>query len=200
MADRSTVIHFLPDDDPVDEAFSKAWVFSFAAAMVLKYGRREFWRGLGLGVGIGATLIAVIVTASLARAETIDGDRIMIVDGDTIALPCDPVRGIYPGCAERVRLEGIDAPETHRARCDAERGAGLAAKEALATLLRGRQVEITRTGRDRYGRTLARLTSGGQSVDEAMLAAGVAIPYRAGRAAWADRCRHWCPEAPRCEE
>lgn len=25
------------------------------------------------------------------------------------------------------------------------------------------------------------------------------IPYAPGRAAWADRCRYWCPGAPRCE-
>lgn len=145
-------------------------------------------------------LVGTATGVIYAHAETVDGNRVTIVDGDTVALPCDPARGIYPGCAERIRLEGIDAPETHRARCDAERVAGLVAKEALATLLRGRQVEITRTGRDRYGRTLARLSAGGRSVDKEMLAAGVAIPYRPSRAAWADRCRHWCPEAPRCEE
>ncbi len=120
---------------------------------------------------VGAAIGLGIVFVARAHAETIDGDRIRIIDGDTVALPCDPARGIYPGCAERVRLVGIDAPETG-----------------------------TRTGVDRYGRTLARLTAGGIYVDAAMLAAGAAIPYAPGRAAWADRCRHWCPSAPRCEE
>ena len=145
--------------------------------------------------------LGMIAGATIARAETIDGDRITILDGDTVALPCDPVRGIYPGCGERIRLEGIDAPETgRRARCEAEAVAGLEAKAALAEILRGHPVEITRTGRDRYGRTLARLSVAGRSVDEAMLAAGLAVRYSPGRAAWADRCRHWCPNAPRCEE
>ena len=145
--------------------------------------------------------IAVSSCSRTARAETIDGDRITIIDGDTVALPCDPARGVYPGCGERIRLVGIDAPETGtRARCEAEAVAGLEAKAAVAGLIRGRPVEITRTGVDRYGRTLARLTAGGIDVDAAMLAAGAAIPYAPGRAAWADRCRHWCPGAPRCEE
>lgn len=145
--------------------------------------------GLGWCVGHG-----------MARAETIDGDRITIVDGDTVALPCDPSHGIYPGCAERIRLVGIDAPEAHRARCEAERVSGLAAKAALADLIRGHMIEITRVGRDRYGRTLARLAADGVDVEGSMLATGHAVLYVPSRAAWADRCRHWCPSAPRCEE
>jgi len=149
---------------------------------------------------IVALLATIALRLSCARAETIDGDRIHIVDGDTVDLPCDPARGIYRGCAERIRLVGIDAPETgRRARCEAEGVAGLAAKAALAGLLRGHAVEITRVGIDKYRRTLARLTVDGHSIDTAMLAAGAAIPYAPGRAAWADRCRHWCPGADRCE-
>lgn len=150
-----------------------------------------FAAGLAVGLNLGI---------GLARAETLDGSRITILDGDTIALPCDPLRGIYPGCAEHVRLAGSDAPETHRARCDGERVAGLAARAALAGLVRGHDVAITRTGRDKYRRTLARLTVDGRDLDAALIAAGANLPYTRGRAAWAARCRHWCPGAPRCEE
>lgn len=146
-------------------------------------------------------LATIALRLSCASAETIDGDRIRIIDGDTVALPCDPTKGIYPGCAERVRLVGIDAPEVGaHARCPAEMIAGLDAKAALAGLIRRHPVDITRTGRDRYGRTLARLAVGGRSVDAEMLATGAAIPYAPGRAAWAERCRHWCHGAARCEE
>ncbi|MGO4336762.1 hypothetical protein AB4037_17805 [Labrys sp. KB_33_2] len=52
-----------------------------------------------------------IFLASPARAATyepVDGSRIVVLDGDTVALPCKkPGRG----CAERVRLRDIDAPE-----------------------------------------------------------------------------------------
>lgn len=154
-----------------------------------------------LATAVGAAIGLGIVFVARSHAETIDGDRIRIVDGDTVALPCDPARGIYPGCAERVRLVGIDAPGTGtRARCEAEAVAGLEAKAALAGLIRSRLVEVTRVGVDRYRRTLARLTAGGTDVDVAMLATGAAIPYAPGRAAWGLRCRHWCPSAPRCEE
>lgn len=147
---------------------------------------------------IAAPLAAL--SPSQARAETIDGDRIAIIDGDTVALPCDPTRGIYPGCSERVRLEGIDAPESYRPRCEAERAPALAAKARLAELLRGKAVTITRVGRDRYGRTLGHLAAGDIEVEAALLAERLVLPYAPGRAAWADRCRHWCPGAPRCEE
>lgn len=145
-------------------------------------------------------VLCFIAGVLTARAETLSGDRITIIDGDTVALPCDPARGLYPGCAEHIRLEGIDAPESYRPRCEAERVAGLAARQALAGLLRGHRIEITRTGRDRYGRTLAHLTADGVDVEAQMLATGAAIPYAPGPAAWAKRCRHWCPSAPRCEE
>ena len=166
-------------------------------------------RGFGSGMAAGGLLLAIlfrlVIGSAPAHAETLPGDRIVILDGDTVALPCDPAKGLYPGCAEHIRFVTIDAPETFRPRCDAERPAGLAAKARLAELIRGHDVSIAREGRDRYGRTLARLTAiapDGSTVDvEADLAAhGLALPYAPGRQAWGQRCRHWCPGAPRCEE
>lgn len=160
----------------------------------------RWWQRLSAALATVAFGAGLMAGVALARAETVDGDRITIVDGDTVALPCDPAHGVYPGCAERIRLVWIDAPEAGaRARCEAEAVAGLAAKAALARLIRGGGVEVTRTGRDRYGRTLASLSTDAGGVDAAMLASGAAIPYRPGRAAWADRCRRWCPGAARCE-
>lgn len=147
-----------------------------------------------------ALAIALALLSIPARAETIDGDRIVIIDGDTVALPCDPAKGIYRGCSEHIRLVDIDAPETFRPRCEAERPAGLAAKARVAELLHGHMVTVTRTGRDRYGRTLACVSADGIEIGADLIARGLALPYTPGRAAWADRCRHWCPGAPRCEE
>lgn len=183
--------------DHLKEIIDVMWIVAMAGFVVLLAFRAE---QIYPRLVLACCCLLLGFAVGRASAETLDGDRITIVDGDTVALPCDPARGLYPGCAERIRLEGIDAPETWQPRCDAERAAGLAAKATLAGLIRGHAVEITRTGRDRYGRTLARLTADGRSVDAAMLAAGAAIPYAPGRAAWAARCRHWCPGAPRCEE
>ncbi len=179
-----------------DPLFDRTWIGRDGSRTRIVVGR---WR-LGDVVVLAALLLAISALYAAARAETIHGDRITIIDGDTVALPCDPARGIYPGCAERLRLVGSDAPETRAPRCEAERVAGLAARAALAGLIRSRAVTITRTGRDKYGRTLAHLTVDGRDLDAALIAAGAALPYRPGRAAWADRCRHWCPGATRCEE
>jgi endonuclease YncB( thermonuclease family) len=120
--------------------------------------------------------------------EAVDGDRITVIDGDTVALPCAvPGRG----CAERVRVYSIDAPETRGARCPAEREAGLRAKARLAALLRRQAVSIERcepgiNGRaprctDRYGRTLARLVTAAGDVGSVLIAEGLATrwPVRA---------------------
>jgi hypothetical protein len=46
---------------------------------------------------------------TIPAAEAVDGQRIAIIDGDTI-----DVRG------ERIRILNIDAPESFRSRCEAE--------------------------------------------------------------------------------
>ena len=82
-------------------------------------------------VGIATIVAAAVLTSSPARSETIAGDRIVIIDGDTVALP--PIGG---GRGERIRLLDIDAPETHRPRCAVEQLAARAAADKLAHLRR----------------------------------------------------------------
>lgn len=135
--------------------------------------------------GLGAAFLLLFVV--IARAETVDGDRIVIIDGDTVGLPG----------GERVRIFNIDAPETRRSRCMAELVAGLDAKERLAQLLRGGPVEVNRCEasgrcRDRYGRTLARLSAGGRDVGGVLVAEGKALAWATGPAARADRVTYWC--------
>lgn len=171
--------------------------------------RAGFWRGFLAALLCYALPVLLIAYACLGatacHSETLNGDRIVILDGDTVALPCDPLKGTYRGCSEHLRFVTVDAPETFRPRCEAERPAGLAAKARVGELLRGHQVTIAREGRDRYGRTLARLTAilpDGTRIDiEAdLLANGMALAYAPGRIAWADRCRHWCGDILRCGE
>lgn len=146
-----------------------------------------------IAIATGAAIIAASIT--LARAETIDGDRIVIIDGDTIALPCP---GLGWCKQERVRILNIDAPETRNAVCEAEGIAGLAAKEALRRLLKGQPVEVTRcepdTGRcsDRYRRTLARLATASGDIGQALIASGHALPWAPGPQAKFARQQHWC--------
>jgi endonuclease YncB( thermonuclease family) len=125
-----------------------------------------------------------------AQAEIIDGKRIIVIDGDTVALPCAVP---FPGCAEKIRLTAIDAPETFHPTCEAELQTGLRAKERLAELLRGGSVQVIRTGQtDRYGRTLADLTSTAGDVGSILITESRALPYRAGSQAKQSRIDHWC--------
>ncbi|MBA4766080.1 MAG: thermonuclease family protein [Porphyrobacter sp.] len=92
-----------------------------------------------------------------------------VVDGDTIR--CD---------GERVRLSGIDAPETSACRKGRKcvRGDGQAATRALASIIAGKRVTVIRLGRDRYGRTIAAVYVDKRNVACELLARGHAV-YRA---------------------
>ncbi len=95
---------------------------------------------------------------------------------------------------ERIRLIAVDAPETWRPRCEAERVKGVEAKARLAELVRGGTVEVDRIRRlDPYGRTLARLGTAAGDVGAILEIEGLAVRWRPGRAAWEARARHWCP-------
>lgn len=51
----------------------------------------------------------------MASAEVVDSNRKVIIDGDTVALPCAvPTRG----CAEKIHFINIDAPRSFRAHCE----------------------------------------------------------------------------------
>ena len=92
----------------------------------------------------------------------------IVVDGDTIKAPY----GVT------YRLMGFDAPETFRAKCDAERELGLIAKQRLEELLAISEVKVLESGKiDRYGRTLANVTANGRDVGAILIGEGLARPY-----------------------
>jgi micrococcal nuclease len=98
-----------------------------------------------------------------------------VVDGDTF---------YFEG--EKVRIVGIDAPETHPPRCDYESRLGNEATEKLHELLNSGAVTMTSIDRDRdvYGRLLRNVQVDGNDVGESMIAAGVARAYGSGRRPW----------------
>ncbi|MHC1548818.1 thermonuclease family protein [Phyllobacterium sp. K27] len=136
----------------------------------------------------------VLFTATPALGETYAGGRLTIIDGDTIALPCDPASGYKRGCAEKIRLLGIDAPETSKPSCEKELTTGLAAKERLRELLEKETISIERSGRkDQYRRSLASLKfEDGSDIGSLLIAENLALPYRSGAAAKLNRTQHWC--------
>lgn len=100
-----------------------------------------------------------------------------VIDGDTVEI-----------ANETIRIENIDTPERGgRAECDAERLLAEIARLNLEALVSKGAVEIERSGRDRYGRTLARVSVAGRDVGEELIARGVAV-------SWAGRRHDWCSD------
>lgn len=109
--------------------------------------------------------ISLIVAAGVLLSEP------RVVDGDTI----------HDGRRERYRIENLDAPELGaRARCAGEAALAQAARDEVVRMVRaGRRVEAIETGRrDRYDRNLARIEVDGRDVGEALIAQGLARPWR----------------------
>ena len=119
----------------------------------------------GCLVVIAACLLGIVLALLVERAWGAE-PHIVAIDGDTI----------YVG-EEKVRIIGMDAPETYQARCESERLRGHRATEHLRYLLDAGHIAIRRQGRDRYGRTLARVYVDGHDVARLMIAAGHAVPY-----------------------
>lgn len=100
-----------------------------------------------------------------------------IHDGDTIRC----------GGTERVRIENIDAPElSDSPKCQDYRAAhawcdyktGEASRDALIRFLSQGPVMIERTGVDKYGRTLARVSVNGADAGQYLISMRLARPWR----------------------
>lgn len=134
-----------------------------------------------LGTGGGGTERAGSGTATVTKASFgfchAGGGRNCVVDGDTFYL-----------AGEKVRIAGIDAPETHPSRCDREAKLGASATRRLHALLNSGAVTMSTIDRDRdsYGRLLRNVAVDGADVGDALVSAGVARPYARGRRGWCD--------------
>ncbi|MES2326116.1 MAG: thermonuclease family protein [Pseudomonadota bacterium] len=103
---------------------------------------------------------------STSPGRTYEGQQIRVIDGDTFDIG-----------GERIRVAGIDAPETHPSRCANEAAFGAAATQKLAELLRGGPLWISGTKTDRYGRSVRTVRVNGEDVADAMISAGLARNY-----------------------
>jgi endonuclease YncB( thermonuclease family) len=118
-----------------------------------------------------------------------------ISDGDTIKARCDQRAG-QPAQNLTIRLAEIDAPEKRQP-------FGARSREHLARLCFKQIAEVRPSGRDRYGRTVARVACGGADASEEQARAGMAWAFvkyltdpgireleaearGAGRGLWAD--------------
>lgn len=90
---------------------------------------------------------------------------VKIMDGDTVET-LNSARH-----TERVRITGIDAPERKQA-------FGTQARQRLTDLVGGRAVTVYWDRRDRYGRTVGKITVDGRDVGLTMIREGYAWWYR----------------------
>lgn len=88
-------------------------------------------------------LLALLIPFTVHAAD-LSGRIVSITDGDTVALLDSTNR------QHKIRLSGIDAPESHQA-------FGQKSKTSLAALVFNREVEIVGDKKDRYGRTVAKV-------------------------------------------
>lgn len=139
-----------------------------------------------------SSMIMCILTGSHALGAALPGpvpaEVVRVIDADTIAVKAR----VWPGHSveTRVRLAGIDAPETRRPDCEAERALGERATALVAELLPpGSQVSLYEIELGSFaGRVLARIELADARDLGALLGeAGLAQPY--GRS-------NWCPAAP----
>ena len=106
----------------------------------------------------------------MPRASGARNDRLYVIDGDTFGIG-----------SERIRILGLDAPETHPSRCTQEAQLGNAATAKLTALLESGTVTMSGSGHDRYGRELRRVFVNGADVAQTMIAAGLARSYDGGK-------------------
>ncbi|HEY1603523.1 MAG TPA: thermonuclease family protein, partial [Pirellulales bacterium] len=100
-----------------------------------------------------------------AVAEEFTGKVVAITDGDTIKVLRDREE-------IKIRLEGIDCPESHQA-------FGNKAKQATSDLAFGEIVTVQAKGKDRYGRVLADIIlPDGKNLSRELVRSGFAWWYR----------------------
>src|SRR3974390_3103029 len=113
-------------------------------------------------------LLALTVMSATARAADLTGIP-RIVDGDTLAIG-----------ATKIRLEGIDAPETDQVCLNASGSrwtCGIEARDRLIAHIAAREITCTSNGLDVYNRTLARCSLAREDLNNWMVQEGWALAY-----------------------
>jgi endonuclease YncB( thermonuclease family) len=117
------------------------------------------------------TVVAAFIAylaCSLAQAANLSGVP-RIIDGDTLAIS-----------STKVRLEGIDAPETDQICLNANGirwTCGIDARDQLVAHIAGRDIECSSHGTDAYQRTLAICYLAGEDLNGWLVQQGWALAY-----------------------
>ncbi len=108
------------------------------------------------------------LTCPLAQAADLSGVP-RIVDGDTLAIG-----------STKIRLQGIDAPETDQVCLNANGvhwACGIDARDQLVAHIAGREINCTASGLDVYRRTLAVCYLAGEDLNGWLVQQGWALAY-----------------------
>ncbi len=112
-------------------------------------------------------LVFLSILAAPVFAQDISGIP-TVIDGDTIDID-----------GQRIRLHGIDAPESKQICTEGkiEWYCGKEATAALTLLIQGRQTDCWKTDTDRYGRTVAVCLTADKYLNALMVSGGHAVAY-----------------------
>lgn len=123
-------------------------------------------RAVGAALGAEAAWDAESRTATLTK----DGRSVRVIDGDTLEVDIN-------GVTEKVRLIGIDTPESVHPNADRNNAYGEIAAAYTGEQLTGRQVglEFDVSERDQYGRLLAYVYVDGKMFNKTLLELGYAV-------------------------
>jgi micrococcal nuclease len=141
--------------------------------------RRMLQLKAALSSGRRRRMLAPFALLALAAAAPDRGEVRTVTDGQTFRLTS----------GERIRIAGIDAPETHAdpAKCRAEIVRDEASAARLRALIEGRTVGLVRVVRS-YNRTVARVTVEGRDLAAQLVSIGAARGWPRGVGK-----PDWCP-------
>ena len=103
--------------------------------------------------------------AAPAGSQTLTARVVRIADGDTVTV-LDST-----DTQHRIRLEGIDAPESHQA-------FGAQSKQSLSEMVFGRDVTVVYQKTDQYGRLVGKILLDGRDINLEQIKAGMAWHYK----------------------
>jgi endonuclease YncB( thermonuclease family) len=158
--------------------------------------RLPSWRGLLIFAGIVA---AAYLWAKIARSASIDAKDIRVIDGDTIR-----VGQKRPD----IRLIGFNAPETRRAKCDAERELGGKATSRVREIVRTGKLDLQLmscncppgtegTPACNYGRQCGVLRSDGRDLRDILIEERLAVAFDCHGTRCPATPRPWCRPEPK---
>ncbi len=125
-----------------------------------------------MAYALAAALLLIVPPAPQSGARAAPSSvagRALVIDGDTLEID-----------GRRIRLEGIDAPESDQTCPRRWLGSWACGREATATLetlTGGLRVECESRGIDKYRRMIGQCSAAGRNLNEAMVRAGMAWAF-----------------------